>query len=444
MADISQRAAISRRRFWCELSFKGRSALHGEDFNVDMHRGKAIIEALAIFGGLPEFTTPLHVGRPNIGDRHRLLERINTALDRRWLTNDGPYLREFESRLAEFVGVEHCVVVSSGMMALQLAIRATGLTGEVIVPSFTFIGTPHALLWEGLTPVFCDVDPTTHNLDPARITELITPRTSGILGVHLWGRACDIAALEQIADGHGLQLLFDAAHAIGCSYKHTMLGRFGAAEAFSFHATKCLNSFEGGAVATRNAEIAERVRLMRSFGFADIDHVESLGVNGKLNEVSAAMGLCSLEAMSEFVRANRENYTRYRRELSSVPGIRMIEYDESESCNFHSIVVEVESGKMGLSRDELQQILWHENVLARRYFFPPCHRMKPYCNLSAYAEVSLPVTEGLSARVLSLPNGTAVGVNEVEGICGLIRFAQNGAAAIRAKQGQMSAAGRAG
>ncbi len=195
-----------------------------------MHRGKAIIEDLAIFGGLPEFPAPLHVGRPNIGDRRRFLERINAALDRRWLTNDGPYLCEFECGLAKFMGVEHCVVVSSGMTALQLAIRAAGLTGEVIVPSFTFIGTPHALLWEGLTPVFCDVDPVTHNIDPARVTELITPRTSGILGVHLWGRACDIAGLQQIADAHGLQLLFDAAHAIGCSYNHTMLGRFGVAE----------------------------------------------------------------------------------------------------------------------------------------------------------------------------------------------------------------------
>ena len=210
-----------------------------------MYRGKVAIEDLAIFGGPPEFSTPLHVGRPNIGDRQRLFERIEAALDRRWLTNDGPILREFEARLAEFIGVEHCVAVSSGMTALQLAIRAAGLTGEVIVPSFTFIGTPHALLWEGLTPVFCDVDPKTHNIDPARVAELITPRTSAILGVHLWGRPCDIKALQAIAEARGLQLLFDAAHAFGCSYKGAMLGGFGAAETFSFHATKFVEFSRG-------------------------------------------------------------------------------------------------------------------------------------------------------------------------------------------------------
>lgn len=408
-----------------------------------MGGGKARIEDLALFGGPPEFPLPLHVGAPNIGDRKRLMERVGEALDRRWLSNNGPFVREFEARLQELLGVEHCVAVSSGEIALQMAIRAAGLSGEVIVPSFTFIGTPHAVLWEGLTPVFCEIDPQTYNIDPARAEALITERTSAILGVHVWGRACDVAALEKIAKAHGLKLLFDAAHAFGCTYEGAMIGGFGQAEMFSFHATKCVNTFEGGAIATRDSEFAQRLRLMRSFGFADIDRVEAVGINGKLNEISAAMGLSSLEAMNDFVRANREHYAQYRRELSSVPGIAVVAYDEGETSTYQFVVIEIDAARLGLTRDELQEVLWSENVLARRYFFPPCHLSKPYREMPAYANLRLPVTEALSARVLSLPNGTAVTSSDVERLCAVIRFAGENAASITARKGRIAVRGAA-
>lgn len=226
------------------------------------------IDQLAIFGGVPAFEESLHVGRPNIGKRERLLERINEMLDRRWLTNNSPFVRQFEQRIAEMLGVKHCVAMCNATVALEIAIRAAGLSGEVIVPSFTFIATAHALQWQEITPVFCDIDPHTHNLDPRRVEQMITPRTTGIIGVHVWGRACDVEALTDIAQCHHLKLLFDAAHAFGCSYKGRMIGNFGDVEVFSFHATKFFNTFEGGAVVTNDDDLANKIRLMKNFGFA--------------------------------------------------------------------------------------------------------------------------------------------------------------------------------
>jgi dTDP-4-amino-4,6-dideoxygalactose transaminase len=394
---------------------------------------KTTINELAVFGGPREFETPLHVGQPNLGDRNRMLERIGAVLDRRWLTNDGPCLREFETRVAGLIGVDHCVAVSSGATALEFAARALGMTGEVIVPSFTFVGTVHALLWQGITPVFCDIDPETHNIDPARVVELITPRTTGILGVHLWGRPCDVEALRGIAKEHDLRLLFDAAHAFGCSHNGERIGRFGDAEIFSFHATKCVNTCEGGAVVTNDAQLAERVRMFRNFGFTNYDQVGSLGVNGKLNEISAAMGLSSLDAMEEFIRVNRRNYNQYRSELRDVAGVCVARHGKTGQTNHHYVVIEIDEARAGLSRDELMRILWQENILARRYFYPGCHRLKPYCDLFPGAGAHLPQTERLCSRVLCLPNGQAVGVDEVERVCAIIRFSLAHAAEIRAK-----------
>ena len=212
------------------------------------------IDELAIFGGTPAFSEKLHVGRPNIGNRDRLLERINDLLDRKWLSNNGPFVQEFERHICEMLGVKHCIAMCSGTVALEIAIRAAGLTGEVIVPSFTFIATAHALQWQEITPVFCDIDPQTHTLNPWRVEAMITPRTSGIIGVHMWGQPCAVETLTEIAHKHNLKLMFDAAHAFSCSYKGTMIGNFGDAEVFSFHATKFVNTFEGGAVVTNNDE----------------------------------------------------------------------------------------------------------------------------------------------------------------------------------------------
>jgi dTDP-4-amino-4,6-dideoxygalactose transaminase len=395
-------------------------------------------EELAIMGGTPSFEKILHVGRPNIGDSERLLERISGTLDRGWLTNNGPNVQEFERELSKLLGVEHCIATCNATVALEITIKATGLTGEVIVPSWTFIATAHALQWQGITPVFCDVDPVTHNLDPRRVEEMLTPRTTGIMGVHLWGRPCDIDALAYIARRHNIRLIFDAAHAFDCSYKGRMIGGFGDAEVFSFHATKYVNTFEGGAIATNDSELAARIRLMKNFGFEGYDEVSHIGTNGKMNEISAAMGLTSLESLEEFVNVNCRNYQQYREELDGLPGVRLLPYDETEMSNYQYVVLEIDAPATGLSRDELVQVLWAENVHARRYFYPGCHRMEPYRSYYPHAGQMLPVTEKLAERVLSLPTGMAVGGEQITTICSIIRTAVSRSYTIRRRLSEMS------
>ncbi len=377
------------------------------------------VNQLAIFGGRPRFAEPLHVGRPNIGDRARLSERIEDMLDRRWLTNDGPYVKELERRIAEYTGVRNCVAVCNATVALEIVVRAADLHGEVIVPSFTFIATAHALEWLGVTPVFCDVDPQTHNIDPHEVERLITPRTAAILGVHLWGRPCDVQALEEIARRHDLKLFFDAAHGFGCSHRGRMIGGFGDAEVFSFHGTKFFNSGEGGAVLTNDDDFADAVRRMRNFGY-DADDVVSVGTNGKMNELSAAMGLTSLESIDTFVDANRRNWHQYSERLAGVAGVSVIRYDERERNNFQYIVLEIDEGSAGVSRDVLVDILRAEGVLSRRYFHPGCHRSGPYDARGLQHGQSLEATERLSDRLMALPNGTAVDAAAIDMICDLI------------------------
>lgn len=380
-------------------------------------------DTLAICGGAPAFAEPLHVGRPNVGARGEFLRRVGDILDRRWLTNDGPYVREFERRVAAASGVRHCVAICNGTIALEIMIRAAGLTGEVIVPSYTFVATAHALQWQEIRPVFCDVRADTHDLDPDRVEELITPRTSGIIGVHLWGRICDTDALASVAARRGVKLLYDASHAFLCSRKGRMAGGFGLAEVFSFHATKFVNSFEGGAIVTNDDDLAQKARLMRNFGFAGKDRVIYLGSNGKMPEVCAAMGITSLESAADFVAANRAHWEHYRRRLGGLPGLSVIDYDVSESNNYHYVIVEVDAARAGLTRDQIVRVLEAENVLARRYFTPGAHRMEPYRSEQPLAGFVLPVTLRLAETVMALPTGSAVSEADVDGVCNVIESA---------------------
>jgi dTDP-4-amino-4,6-dideoxygalactose transaminase len=392
-----------------------------------IHQVKDNIQELAIFGGTPTFPEKLHVGRPNIGNRDHLLVRINDMLDRNWLSNNGPYVQEFEQQISDTLNVKHCIAMCNGTIALEIAIRALELSGEVIIPSFTFIATAHALQWQEITPVFCDVDPETHTINPWRIEAMITPRTSGIIGVHVWGKPCNIDILAEIANKHNLKLLFDASHAFGCSFNGRMIGNFGQAEIFSFHATKFLNSFEGGAIVTNDDELAAKIRLMKNFGFAGYDNVIYIGTNGKMTEISAAMGLTGLESLDEFIKINYRNYCQYRSEFSDIPGLRFLIYNEAESSNYQYIILEVDETITGISRDTLMNILWAENVLARRYFYPGCHRMEPYRSYFPHAGLLLPETEQLAQRVLVLPTGTAVDSVDIRKICQVVRVAiQNG------------------
>lgn len=394
---------------------------------------KRNLSDLAIFGGPSLFSEPLHVGRPNIGDRDRLFERLNDILDKRWLTNGGPYVQDLENRIGALLGVKHCVAMCNATVALEITARALNLAGEVIIPSYTFVASAHALQWQEITPVFCDIDPATHNIDAARIEKLITPRTTGILGVHVWGRACDVESLTAIAQKHRLKLMFDAAHAFYCTYQGRMIGGFGNAEVFSFHATKFFNSFEGGAVTTNDDTLAGKIRKMRNFGFTGMDEVSSVGTNGKMSEISAAMGLTSLESLDEFIKTNYKNYLIYSDTLTNISGIRLIQFNSNEKNNYQYIVIEIDQDAFGISRDLLVKILHAENILARRYFYPGCHQMEPYRSYFPNAGLVLPETEKLTQRVLQLPTGATVGEYEIDRVCRIIRFISLNGKAIQEK-----------
>ncbi len=382
---------------------------------------------LAIFGGPPAFKDALHVGRPNVGNRQRFHEMLNDMFDRRWLSNNGPYVQAFERKIQEYLNVKHCVAMCNGTIACEIAGRALELKGEVIVPSFTFIATAHSLQWQEITPVFCDIHPDTYHLDPMAIEGMITPRTSGILGVHTWGRPCNINALTNLAKEHNLSLLFDAAHAFGCSYNGKMIGNFGSAEVFSFHATKFFNTFEGGCVTTNDDNLAVKMRLMKNFGFAGYDNVIYIGTNGKMNETSAVMGLTNLESLDKFISINRMNYERYNSCLSDIRGIKVLQYDGKEKQNYQYIVIEIDESKTNLSRDELLKVLHSENILARRYFYPGCHHMEPYRSYFPHAYLLLPATEEVVKRVMVLPTGSSIDMQSIDTICRIIRLAvENG------------------
>ncbi|HET9198650.1 MAG TPA: DegT/DnrJ/EryC1/StrS family aminotransferase, partial [Solirubrobacterales bacterium] len=289
---------------------------------------KAAAADLALLGGAPAFSEPLHVGRPNVGDREAILRGIGEALDRRWLSNDGELLLAFEARLSERLGGLHCVATCNATLGLQIVLRALGVEGEVVLPSLTFVATAHAVAWERLTPVFADVEPASLCMGPAEAEAAIGADTGALLGVHLWGRGGDLPGLERLARERGMPLVFDAAHALGCSRDGRPLAGFGDAAVISFHATKVANAFEGGAVVTADPELAERVARMRNFGFVDEDEVVGLGTNAKLSEAGAAMGLASLDALDGFIAANRRNYAAYTEALAGIPGVSLLPFED--------------------------------------------------------------------------------------------------------------------
>ena len=363
----------------------------------------------------PAFATALRTGTPNILQPERTRSLIDAAMRRNWLTNDGPLVQELEERFAAFHGVRDCVAVASGTAGLQLAARAIGMKGEIVMPAFTFVGTAHALAWIGLRPVFCDVSRATHTLDPQKVEEEITSATGGILATHLWGQPCEIERLQEIAHRRGLPLLFDAAHATGSSYRSVRLGGFGDAEVFSLHATKSINGLEGGIVATNDGKVADRVRLLRNFGFVGEDTVSGIGINAKMNEFSAAMALANLECYDRLHAHDREVQAAYREGLAGLHGISL--YECTPDCNRcdHYAVLEV-SATAAITRDALRQVLAAENVLARRYFFPGCHRSPPYDRPAR----SLPVTDQLCRAVVQLPTGLQLNSDDATTIAEII------------------------
>jgi len=362
-------------------------------------------------------TKPLLVGRPNVGCRDHFNQLVDGIFDRRWFTNNGQLVQDLEQRLCDYLGVKHCIPVCNATIGLQVACHALDLKGEVLVPAFTFVATPHSVHWEGLNPVLVDINPKTHLMDPDKVEALITPQTSAILGVHAWGRACYPEQLQEIAERHGLELYFDAAHAFGCAHAGKMIGNFGRCEVFSFHATKFFNTFVGCAIATNDDELAARIRLMINFGFTEMDSVAHLGTNAKMSEIHAAMGLSCFGVLDEIVATNRRHFDHYRRKLSAIPGIRFCDYDDSDNTNFQYVVIEIDEAIAGISRNSLMQVMHGKGIMVRRYFYPGCHRMEPYASNYPDLALRLSNTEAVCEKVLILPTGTGVTDDDVERVC---------------------------
>jgi dTDP-4-amino-4,6-dideoxygalactose transaminase len=275
------------------------------------------------------------------------------------------------------------------------------LKGEVIIPSFTFIATAHSLRWQRIDPVFCDVRMEDHLIDPSIIEALITPRTSAIMAVPIWGQPCDYRTLQKIADKHGLKLIFDSAHAFGCKSGDQYIGGFGDAEVFSFHATKVFSTGEGGAITTNSDELAEKLRLMRNFGFTDYDKTEYIGTNAKMSELAASFGLVHLDEVDSIIEQNKKIHQAYLQEFSQFPEFKFLDYTFGGKCNYQYVPAQVPDE----IRDSLIEFFHGHSVLLRRYFHPGCHRMEPYVSDEKYQWVDLPHTEKISSEIVAFPTG---------------------------------------
>ena len=350
-----------------------------------------------------------HVGRPNLPDKEKLLKRFSDVIDSGWITNDGPLVRELENKIANYLGVKHCICVCNATIGLELVQRALNLSGEVIIPSFTFIATANSLRWQKIDPVFCDIKTEDHLIDPTKIEALITPRTSAIMAVPIWGQPCDYSSLEKIAQSHNLKLIFDSAHAFGCKSGDRYIGGFGDAEIFSLHATKFFSTGEGGAITTNSDELAEKLKYMRNFGFDGYDKTVSLGTNAKMSELAAAYGLSALDNLENVLTQNKSIYGGYLDIFKDSSEIKFLEYDESNDSNFHYIVAKVDSSY----RDQLVDYYHQNNIFVRKYFYPGCHRLEPYISDKKYSVQELPNSEKVSSEIIVFPNGNQISEQDV-------------------------------
>jgi len=384
----------------------------------------------ALFGAPPAFAQPLPIGQLYFPSWERYQQAFLGIFERQYYTEYGPLNQQLEQKLQQFLGVRHAICVTNATIALMMLADAMGLTGKVILPAFTFIASAQSLSWAGLEPVFCDVDPDTHQIDLKQIEALIDKDVSAIMGVHLWGGACDPKALAELAEAHGVQLYFDAAHAFGCAVDGVRVGNFGRAEVFSFHATKILSATEGGCICTNDDVLAARLRTMRSTAGAGKQVEVTKTVNGRMSEAQAAIALLSLEDFPANQKNNETLYRLYAAQLATTPGLHLVQPSGVSFSNYQYLVCRVDERTFGLTRDLLIALLKAENVNARRYFYPGLHRSIPYVQeLPQYLE-RLPNTDSLCASCIQLPIGALVSAQNVERICAILSRAHQAAPAI--------------
>lgn len=367
------------------------------------------------------FSEPIYVTRPffpNLQDLHESLEEV---WQNQILTNNGPKHKELEMALCQTLKVPSLSLFNNGTIALITAFQALDLAGEVITTPFTFPATPHVLTWNQITPVFCDIHPITMNIDASKIESLITDKTSAILGVHVYGTPCDVSEIENIAQRHGLKVVYDAAHAFGVEIDGKGIGTFGDISMFSFHATKLFHTAEGGGLTFNDRNLKAQIDLLKNFGIKNEDEVILPGINGKMNEIQSALGLINLRYLEEERQRRKAIIEVYRQELSNVEGITLLDFPSNVRPSYQYFVIRIQKDKFGVSRDDVHRQLKEYNVFTRKYFYPLCSDYECYKKSSTARLPDLPIAQKVVQEVLALPLYGHLPLDDVKTICDLIK-----------------------
>jgi dTDP-4-amino-4,6-dideoxygalactose transaminase len=370
------------------------------------------------------FASPIYVTRPLLPPLDAVTARLADVWASGWLTNNGQQQERLEGALRAYLGVPQLSLFNNGTIALLTAVRALELSGEVVTTPFTFPATPHALAWSGITPVFADVDAVRLTLDPVQVEQAITPRTTGILGVHVYGQPCDVEGLQRVADRHGLKVVYDGAHAFGTRVGGAGIGTFGDITMFSFHATKLFHTAEGGALACRDGQRRAQIDRLKNFGIVDPETVSCVGLNGKMNELQAVVGLAVLDCLQDEIERRRTLLELYRRLLGNTAGITLTtDIQDVESCHQYC-AIRIDEDRFGCSRDAVHRELHKHNVISRKYFFPLCSDYPCYRDLPSARPGSLPVAQRAARQVLCLPLYGSLDPAAVEAICEIVMALQ--------------------
>ena len=360
------------------------------------------------------------VTEPFLPPLHEFLPYLEEIWESKWLTNNGKFHREFEERLADFLGVKYVSLFSNGTLALITALQALRITGEVITTPYSFVATTHALHWNGIKPVFVDIDPNYCNIRPDKIEAAITPKTTAILPVHVYGNPCEVKKIQQIADTYGLRVIYDAAHAFGVKINNKSILNFGDLSVLSFHATKVFNTFEGGAIICHDAKTKKRIDFLKNFGFANEVTVVAPGINAKMNEFQAALGLLQLKYFDECITKRKHITRMYRETLNNVDGIRFLNNIENIEHNYAYFPIFVDRNVYGISRDQLYDKLKINNFYGRRYFYPLISHFPTYRGLESAKSDNLLIAEKTAEQVICLPVYPALELSMVKEISKLI------------------------
>lgn len=365
----------------------------------------------------------IFVTQPYLPALEEFVPYLQQIWDNKILTNGGPMHQQLEAELCEHLGVEHIALFNNGTIALLTALQALRVSGEVITTPYSFVATAHSLLWNGIKPVFVDIDPQTLNIDPTKIEAAITPQTTAILPVHCYGNTCDVDAIQKIADNYNLRVIYDAAHAFGVQDAGGSILRHGDLSVLSFHATKVFNTFEGGAIICPDAKTKKRIDQLKNFGFVDEVTVVAPGINGKMGEINAAFGLLQLKHVDEAMLARQKIDRAYREQLKDIKGISVPEGTGQTVSNYSYFPILVEAD-YPLKRDELYQELKERNIFTRRYFYPLISEFPMYRGMTSSKRSNLPVANSISERVLCLPIYPALEAQSVDAIVSIIRDLQ--------------------